>query len=167
MLPFNLVATKIPTCLSWSAQREQGINVDLNWGSFRKREITFRVLEATADHVLSCLSIHGQRHSPAPSSSALPVKCTLTPFSLTATGAFWYKGIERKLLPCSSGHFSHVLLALNLSGSDMSASFHITWPFRHGPPWLCYFASDPSTCLFPPRSNVLCISISMDQKGSY
>lgn len=127
--------------------------MDINWGSFRKREITLRVLKATAVHVLGCQYMDNVTAPPLPP-LPFPVKRTLSLFSLTAV-SFGIKAAERKPLLCFSGHFSHVLLALSLRGSDMSVLFHITWPFHHLP-WLGYFASDLSTCLFPPRSNVLC-----------
>lgn len=68
-----------------------------------------------------------------------PVRCPL----LSDNSVFWYKGYERKTLLCSLGHFSHVLLALLLRGSDTSASFHLDWPSHHIPR-PDYIASDLS-----------------------
>lgn len=141
--------------------------LDINWGSFRKREITLRVLEATGVHALVCQDIWQYLDSvtvrPLPL-LPLPGKVRPNPL-LPNSSVFWHKGGERKLLLCSLGHFSHVLLALFLRGSDTSASFHINWPFRHVP-WLCDSVSDLSTCFFPLRSKcTLCIYIPTDQKG--
>lgn len=83
-----------------------------------------------------------------------PVKCTLALFSWCLSA--WR--LWEKTVLCSLGHSSQVLLALFMRVSDMSASLHINWPLRHVP-WLPYFATDLSTCLFPPRSNVHCASI--------
>lgn len=60
----------------------------------------------------------------------LPGKVHPNPL-LSNRGVFWHKGGEREWLLCSLGHFSHVLLALFLRDSDMSASFHINWPSHH------------------------------------
>lgn len=145
--------------LPLGAQREQGINWTLI-GFFQEKRNHLRVLEATVAHAL--VSWHDQQHrvpeclSPVPSSFCpTPVKCSPTLFS-RATGSFGTKAVsERKLLLCCLGHFSPVLLALLLRGSDMSGSFPINWPLRHIPQLRLWLV----TCLFPPRPNVLCAFI--------
>lgn len=100
------------------------------WGSFRKRD-HFKSAGWNSSPC-SCLSIHGQCHSPS------PVKCTPTLFSWNS-GVFWHKGCERKLffalwgtphkscLPCLWGLLTCLL---HFTSTDLSATFtgYSTWP---------------------------------------
>lgn len=160
MLPFNLVSTKNSyLSLLKCSEREQGINVDINWGSFRKREITLRVLKATAVHVLVCQYMDNVT-APLLPPLPFPVKCTLTLFSLTAV-SFGIKAAEHfgalltRLACLVFEGFWHVYLI----------SHHLAFP----PPSLALLL-----CLWPFNLPLptkikctLCVSISMDQKGSY
>lgn len=87
--------------------------LDINWGSFRKREITLRVLEATVVHALVCWDVW--QYMDNVTARPLPGKVRPNPL-LPNSGVFWHKGGERKLLLCSLGHFSRVLLALFFEG---------------------------------------------------
>lgn len=70
------------------------------------------MLKATAVHVLS---IHGQCHSPTPSSSALPGKAHPVPL-LSNSGVFWHKGSGEKTIALLFGALLPRLACLVFEG---------------------------------------------------